>query len=226
MYKTQAERLFSGLSAQTLQAFETIKSARAYHKGVLLFVEGQSPRGIFVLSSGRVRLSTSTTTGKRLIVKIAEPGDILGLNAAVSGKPHQVSAESVEVCQVDLVRHEDFLRFLKTYPDFCLKVAEQLSEGYRAAHREATSRGNSVSERLAKLLLEWKPRRGTSFGQEPRIDLALSHEEIAEKIGVARETVSRAFSDLKKRGILRGRRSTWVICDESALNVIAGNYQV
>jgi CRP-like cAMP-binding protein len=45
--------------------------------------------------------------------------------------------------------------------------------------------------------------------------LALGHEEIAEKIGVARETVSRAFSDLKKRGIVRGKGSTWVICDES-----------
>ena len=125
MSKTRAERLSSGLSAQILQAFETIKFARAYHKGALLFVEGQSPRGIFVLCSGRVRLSTSTTGGKRLVVKIAEAGDILGLNATVSGKPHQVSAESVEVCQVYFVRREDFVRFLKSYPDFCLKVAEE-----------------------------------------------------------------------------------------------------
>jgi len=54
-------------------------------------------------------------------------------------------------------------------------------------------------------------------------DLALSHAEIAEMIGVARETVSRAFSDVKKRGILRGKRSTWVICNESALKAIAGD---
>jgi len=54
-------------------------------------------------------------------------------------------------------------------------------------------------------------------------DLALSHAEIAEMIGVARETVSRAFSNVKKRGILRGKRSTWVICNESALKAIAGD---
>lgn len=179
---------------------------------------------MFVLCSGRVKISSATADGKRIILKIAGPGDILGLHAAVSGKPHQASAESLEPCQLTFVKLPDFAQFLKDYPDFCLRVAEQLSESYRAAHREVTSRANSVSGRLARLLLEWRPSDGTRFGQESRIDLLLSHEQIAEKIGVTRETVSRTFSDLKKRGILRGKRSTWVICNESALEEIAGRY--
>jgi CRP/FNR family transcriptional regulator, cyclic AMP receptor protein len=225
MYKTRAEHLFSDLSVKTLQAFEAIKHPRTYPQHSLLFAEGQSPSGMFILRSGRVRISSATADGKRIILKIAGSGDILGLNAVVAGKPHQASADSLEPCQLSFVKRQDFMQFLKDYPDFCLKIAEQLSEIYRAAQREVTSRANSVSGRLAKLLLECRPSNGMSSGQESRIDLLLSHEQIAEKIGVTRETVSRTFSDLKKRGILRGKRSTWVICNESALKEIAGSYQ-
>jgi CRP/FNR family transcriptional regulator, cyclic AMP receptor protein len=224
MYNARVEHLFSNLSAKTLQAFETIKHPRTYPQQSLLFAEGQSPSGMFILCSGRVRISSATADGKRIILKIAGPGDMLGLNAVVSGKPHQASAESLEPCQLTFVKRVDVVQFLKHYPDFCLKVAEQLSESYRAAHREVTSRANSVSGRLAKLLLEWRPSNGASFRQQSRIDLLLSHEQIAEKFGVTRETVSRTFSDLKKRGILRGKRSTWVICNELALKEIAESY--
>jgi len=224
MHTARAKQLFCDLSAKALQAFEAIRCARAYHKGALLFMEGQSPLGIFMLCSGRVKLSSSTADGKRLIVKIAGPGDILGLPDTITSKPYQVSAEAIELCQVNFVRGEDFVRFVKEHSDFSLKLVEQLAEKYRAAWLGVSLRAQSVNARLANLLLEYRPKGRCSFGQEPRIDLPLSHEEIAERIGVTRETVSRAFSDLKKRGILRGRRSTWVVCSESALKDIAGSY--
>lgn len=224
MYKARAERLFSGLSAKTLQAFETIKHVRAYHKGALLFVEGQSPHGIFVLSQGRVKLILPPSHGKARCTEVAGPGDVLGLSAAISGRPYEVSAETSELCHVDFVKREDFVHFVKEHSDLCLKVLEQLAEKHRAISLEIISRTKSVNERLARLLLEWRPKNVMSFAQQARIDLALSHEEIAERIGVTRETVSRAFSELKKRGIVRGKGSTWVICNEPALKEIAGSY--
>lgn len=224
MYKVQVEQVFHGLPAQTLHGFESIRRASTYPKGALLFVEGQAPRGIIVLCSGKVRLSSSTSDGKSFIVGTAESGDILGLNATVSGKPHQLSAESIELCKVYWVSREDFVRFLKQYPDACLRVAQWFSDNYRITRRQAIMRAHSVSERLAQLLLEYQARTGKPFAREARIDLTLSQEEIAHTIGVARETVSRALSELKKRGILRGRRSSWVICNEPALREIAGEY--
>ena len=87
--KTRSERLFCDLPAAALQTFESIKYATAYPKGAVLFVEGQAPRGIFVLCKGRVKMSICATDGKTLIVKIAEPGEVLGLSATVSGKPYE-----------------------------------------------------------------------------------------------------------------------------------------
>ena len=225
-HTARVEGLFRDLSRKTLEAFESIKYARTYDKGALLFVEGQSPRGIFLLRQGRVSLSGSTMKGKRHIVKVAGPGDVLGLSATVSGKPHLLSAEAFELCHVSFVPCEDFMSFVKKHSDFCVKLAEQLAENFRAAEWLGLSlRGEPVNKRLANLLLEWKPTTGRPFEQDVRIDLPFSQEEIAETMGVTRETVSRAFSDLKKRGILDGKGSTWIICNESELKVIAGNYE-
>ena len=223
--KTRTERLFCDLPASALQAFENIKYATAYPKGAVLFVEGQAPRGIFVLCKGRVKLSICAPDGKTLIVKIADPGEVLGLSASVSGKPYELTAETVDPCQVNFVKREDFLRFLKEHPDACFKVAEQLSEKYNTACHEVRSLGlsHSAGEKLARLLLEWSSRNGETAKQEPRLKLALTHEEIAQMIGTSRETVTRLFGDLKKRQILQTKGSTLVIRNKAALKLLASN---
>src|SRR5271169_3305907 len=83
---TRPECLFCNLSAEALQTLEAIKHATVYPKGAILFVEGQAPRGIFVLCRGRVNMSVCAGDGKVLVVRIAEPGEVLGLSASLSDK--------------------------------------------------------------------------------------------------------------------------------------------
>jgi len=221
----RSDRIFCDLPTPSLQSFEEIKYATAYPKGAVLFIEGQAPRGIFVLCKGRVKLSICATDGKTLILKIAEPGEVLGLSATVSGKPYELTAETIDPCQVNFVKREDFLRFLKDNSDACFKVAEQLSEKYNNACREVRSLGlsHSASEKLAKLLLEWSSKNGEAVKQEPRVKLALTHEEIAQMIGTSRETVTRLFADLKKRQIVQAKGSTLIIRNKVALKAMAAN---
>jgi CRP/FNR family transcriptional regulator, cyclic AMP receptor protein len=112
----RVDRIFCDLTTSALQAFESMKYSTAYPKESVLFVEGQAPRGVFVLCKGRVKLSISATDGKTLIVKIAEPGEVLGLGATVSGTPYELTAETIDPCQVNFVKREDFLRFLRSIP--------------------------------------------------------------------------------------------------------------
>ncbi len=221
--KTRTERLFCDLPGPALQAFETIKYATAYPKGAVLFVEGQAPRGIFVLCKGQVKLSICATDGKTLIVRIAEPGEVLGLSATVSGKPYELTAETVGPCQVNFVKRDDFLRFLKAHAEACFNVAELLSEKYNSACHEIRSLGlsHTAGQRLAKLLLGWSSKNGETDNGEPRLTLALTHEEIAQMIGTSRETVTRIFKDFKKRQIVQVKGSTLVIRNEAALKQIA-----
>jgi CRP/FNR family transcriptional regulator len=221
--KLRADRLFCDLPTSALQSFESIKYATAYPKGAVLFVEGQSPRGIYVLCKGRVKLSICSTDGKTLILKVAEPGEVLGLSASVSGKAYELTAETLDPCQVNFVKREDFLRFLKEHGEACLRVAEQLSEKYNSACHEIRSLGlsHSAAEKLAKLLLDWSTKNGEAAKIEPRLKLALTHEEIAQMIGTSRETVTRLFADLKKRQIVQAKGSTLLIRNKAALKQIA-----
>ena len=68
-----------------------------------------------MLCKGRVKLSICASDGKTLILKIAEPGEVLGLSATVSGKAYELTAETIDPCQVNFVKREDFLHFLKDH---------------------------------------------------------------------------------------------------------------
>jgi len=216
--KLRADKIFCNLPHTTVQALEAIKYTTAYPKGAVLFVEGQAPRGVFILCRGRVKLSICSSDGKTLILKIAEAGEVLGLSASVSGKPYELTAETLDPCQVNFVKREDFLRFLREHNDVCLRVAEQLSEKYNTACHEIRSLGlsHSAAEKLAKLLLEWSLKNGGAR-QPERMKLTLTHEEIAQMIGTSRETVTRLFADFKKRQLIQLKGSTLVIRNRSAL---------
>jgi CRP/FNR family transcriptional regulator len=220
--KLRADRIFCNLPASALQTFESIKSATAYPPGAVLFVEGQLPRGIFVLCKGSAKLSINSPGGKTMIVKLAEPGEVLGLSATMSGKPYEVTAQTIDPCQVNFIKRDDFLKFLKDDVEVCFKVAEQLGEKYHNACKEVRLLGlsHSAAEKLAMLLLDWNSRSGDAK-PEPRLTLRLTHEEIAQMIGTSRETVTRLFADLKKQQIVQTKGSTLVIRNTEALREIA-----
>jgi len=99
--KLRADRIFCDLPATALQTLENIKHATAYPQAAVLFVEGQMARGIFVLCKGTVKLSINSPGGRTMIVELAEPGEVLGLSATISGKPYEVTAETIGPCQVN-----------------------------------------------------------------------------------------------------------------------------
>src|SRR5438045_606054 len=109
-----AERLFCQMTAPTMQALDSIKFTGVYPKSSILFVEGEQPRGVFILCSGRAKLTTSSSEGKTLIVKIAEPGEVLGASATILGKPYEVSGETIEPAQLNFIKRDDFLKLLGT----------------------------------------------------------------------------------------------------------------
>ncbi|HVO63811.1 MAG TPA: Crp/Fnr family transcriptional regulator [Terriglobales bacterium] len=223
--KMRTGRIFCDLSTAALQTFERIKYAAAYPKGAILFLQGQAPRGIFVLCQGQVKLSLGDRYGKTLILKIVEPGEVLGLSATVSGTPYELTAQTICPCQVTFVKRKDLLQFLKENSDACFKVAEQLSDKYNNACHEIRSLGlsHSAVEKLAKLLLEWSYRKGESKKVEPSLRLGLTQDEIAQMIGVSRETVTRLFAALRKRHIAQWQGSRLLIRDKRALQALAGS---
>jgi CRP/FNR family cyclic AMP-dependent transcriptional regulator len=211
-------RLFCNLSPPAVQRLSAITSGCSYPKGATLFVEGQSARGVFILCAGRVKLSTSSNDGRTLIVRISEPGEVLGLSASVTGRPYELTADVIEPTQVNFISRTDFLNFLREHGDVALRVAQQLGETYDAAVAEMRSirLSHSAAQRLARFLLDWCANHGQG-STEIRAKLTLTHEEIAEIIGASRETVTRLFAEFKKEQLLQVKGSTLIILKRFAL---------
>jgi CRP/FNR family cyclic AMP-dependent transcriptional regulator len=217
------DRLFCHLSPPAVEHLAAITSPSSYPRGATLFVEAQAPRGVFILCNGRVKLSTSSVDGKTLIVRIAEPGEVLGLPATVTGKPYELTAEVIEPAQANFIPRTDFLSFLREHGEVALRVAQQLGETYHAAVAEMRSIGlsHSAAEKLARFLLDWCASHGSDT-PEIRATLTLTHEEIGQMIGASRETVTRLFADFKKKQLLQIKGSTLIVCDRTRLATLAG----
>lgn len=216
--KAKSGGFFCDLPAAALKDFEAIKYATAYPRGAVLFMEGQSARGVLVLCKGRVKLSVNSPDGKTVILRIVQPGEVLGLHAVVSGKPYQGTAETLEPCQVNFVRREDFLRFLHAHGEASLRAAQLLSGSYQTACEQIRSLGlsHSAPEKLARFLLDWSAK-GQETKQGTRVKLTLTHEEIGQIIGTSRETVTRTLGEFKSRQLAALNGSTLVIQDKAAL---------
>jgi CRP/FNR family transcriptional regulator, cyclic AMP receptor protein len=212
------DRLFCNLPSAAVHALSAITSAAVYPKGATLFVEGQSPRGVFILCSGRVKLSTSSADGRSLILRISESGEVLGLPATVTGKPYELTADVIEPSQANFISREDFLRFLREHGEAALRVAQQLGETYHSAIAEMRTIGlsHSAAEKLARFLLGLSTGHDGGKG-ETKLTLTLTHEEIAQMIGASRETVTRLFADFKKKQLLQVKGSTVIIRNKSGL---------
>jgi CRP/FNR family cyclic AMP-dependent transcriptional regulator len=98
---------FRRLSPEALSEFKMLEQASVYPANTVLFLERDTPRGIFVLREGRMKLSISSRDGKKLILRLAGPGDLLDMTAAISGKPYEFTAETVHSCKIAFMRRED-----------------------------------------------------------------------------------------------------------------------
>lgn len=221
--KLRATGFFCQLGPAATKDFNAIRSSAIYPAGAVLFLEKQDPRGVFVLCAGEVKLSISSSAGKTLILRIAKAGEILGLMAAMSGSPYEVTAETLHPCQVAFVRRDDFLRFVTKHPEAYQGVVRQLTTLYSGACEQLRTVGLSASapEKLARLLLDWSPATKDTK-QETPIKLPLTHEEIAEFIGSTRETVTRTLSEFKSRQLVVLQGSTLMISNRAALETISG----
>src|SRR6266536_545420 len=119
------EHLFCNLPMDAVQKLNDIKSTAVYPKSAVLFIEGQQPRGVFVLCAGKAKLSTTSSEGKTLITKLSDSGDVLGLNSVVSNRPYEVTAEMMEPGQANFIPRDSLLQFLKDNGEVAVRVAEQ-----------------------------------------------------------------------------------------------------
>lgn len=141
------DRLFCDMPAEALQAFDAIKTIQVQPKSTLLFAEGRPSKGIYVLCDGRAKLSICSENGKRLMLRIAGPGEVLGLGATMASTPYEVTAELLDASQVVYIKRKDLLKFLREHREACMMVVQMLSQDLHAAYERVRSIGLTRSRR-------------------------------------------------------------------------------
>jgi CRP/FNR family transcriptional regulator len=135
------------MSPDAIRGFDEIKEQAVLAKGALLFAEGRPSRGVYVLCEGRAKLSICSESGKRLMLRVAGPGEVLGLGATLSGDPYEVTAELLDTAQVVFVKRKDLLKFLRDNPTICMEVVRRLSDDLHGAYERVRSIGLSRARR-------------------------------------------------------------------------------
>ncbi len=214
---------FKGWSHAALNDWTAMEFAHAHAANVVLFSEREEAQGLYVVMDGEVRLSINSSDGKRLSLRIARKGEVLGLSSALSGSPYEMTAETLYPARVAHISRRDFMAFLASHPELYLNVTEELSRHVSMACHQLRTVGlsSSAPEKLARLLLEWSGSEQPS-GTCARVRFSLTHEEIGEFIGASRETVTRTLSTFKHRHLVSFRGSMLEIPSRTALASFAG----
>jgi CRP/FNR family cyclic AMP-dependent transcriptional regulator len=206
-------RTFCNLDEAALKDYANIGVENSFARGMTLFHEGGRSKGVYVVCTGQVKLFCTSKEGKTLILKIAMPGDVLGLGAVLSDSTYEVTAETIQPAQIKSIGREEFLPFLEKHGEGSLHAAKALSDDYKAAFFDARrlALSGSAAGRLAGVLLDWGKAAGSCGQLEMRFTMALTHEELASMVGTSRETITRMLTRFKKEKLIAMRGSSILI---------------
>jgi CRP/FNR family transcriptional regulator len=208
---------------QQIHAATINNLSSAHSRGTILIAEGEPARGVYILRSGRATVSIASSEGRIVMLRMSQPGDVLGLNSTLRNAPYDTTVKAIEPCRTDFISRTELMRFIQHNEAGALGVLKVLSQELT----ELTDRAKllllpqTVNGRLAKLLLEWSRSNGSDAAGTARVDRVFTHEEMAQMICSSRETVTRLLATLGKDRIIRITSQSILICNQAALEKIA-----
>lgn len=208
---------FCSLTPESLADLQSLGSPMHVEAGERVLHEGYAADRVYVMCHGRIKLTASSPEGKLLIVRIAGPGDVLGLAAVLKGSTHKVTAEALERCEMKAIARAEFLAFMDRYRDVSRNAAVTMALEYEGAMLSARrlALSGSASSKLANVLLEWGRMGGGEGALEFR--MPLTHEELGNMAGLSRETVTRLLAKFRREGMMKRVGETMVLPQPEAM---------
>jgi CRP-like cAMP-binding protein len=210
--------IFAALDDDALKVLATHCRRRSFPAGEAIFHEGDPGHTLYVIIRGRVLIQTITASGE--VVHIAErgAGEPFGELSLIDGKPRMADAVTAEACDVLVLDREGFLLAVEESPRIALSIMATLADRLRqAADHQESIRELTVTGRLSELLLTLLDTHGVPASSGQRIEVRLSQQAMAERIGTTRETVNRALANLRRVGAIRMEGRTIVVVNPSKL---------
>lgn len=177
--------------------------------GELVFYEGLPAHGLYILCEGKIKVAKRLKGGRSQILKLLAPGEVLGEKTMFDQETYTCYAKALEPSRLMFIAREDFLAFIRKYPDVAIRLIEKLSRELKAFGEKLVEiSAHSAKERLARVLLELARAFGKETPEGWDLRVELPRAELAEMAGLTTETTVRILSEFKSRGLisLPGRR--------------------
>jgi CRP/FNR family transcriptional regulator len=170
--------------------------------GQPLFHEGAPANRVFTLTKGMMKLYKLLPDGRRQVTGFMHPGDLLGVS--IDGE-HAFTAEALEPTELCSFGQSRFDDFVETHSDMERELYRVAVHELAAARDQMVLLGRKTAmERLASFFVSLAERRERGAAQHERfIELPMSRSDIADYLGLTKETVSRVLAILKRTGIIR-----------------------
>ena len=203
------QKYFINLDKADLQFLNEEKITSSHKKGQLIYEEGQKSPGVYCVREGKIKVYKNSQDGREHIIRVALPGEFLGLKSLLSGNPHSVSAAAIEDSVICFIPKPDFFQLMIRYPGFTQSIVLVLSKLLEEAETRMMSLAfKPVRERLAETLLFLFNSFYPESGRSSKVYLNLTRMDLANIIGTAQETVIRLLSEFKEEKLIaiKGRK--------------------
>jgi CRP-like cAMP-binding protein len=222
----RGECIFFGASPAQLNEIDERGIVNTYKKNQAIFLQGNSPYGVFCLHSGSVKIEINNGNGKESIVRLVAPGEFFGHRAIFGNKAYHASAIALENSNVIFYEKDFFFKVIKGNPEISFNLMQNLSQLAGIAEESIVSISHSnVRERLAGLLISLKDSYGVKDALGIRLEIKLSREDMAAMIGTSTETMARLFTEFKNEGIVVQEGKMLFIANEKKLIEFANNHE-
>lgn len=194
------------------QRLATLGQAREYHKGELICQAGDNANYIYLLEKGRAKIYYIGNNGKELLLWFCCDGDIFGLNETLQNLKRTTYIQACSSCSVITIPRTRFLTQLSLDPATAMHVINVLSHrlhevGQRMMHLVASD----VQARVKLALANLAEHYGVSDEKGIRIEMRITHQDVADMVGTSRQSVTSILNELKRQGIIHfAQRHLWV----------------
>lgn len=175
-----------------------------FKKNEIIFLEGGTAKTLYFINEGKIKLYKYTKDGKEQIMHILSEGDFFGELNLLKESKYGFNAKAIEDCKICTLTNDNFKEILLGKPEISIKILEVMGERLSRIENLAQNLAtNDIDARITYLLLDLSQKYGKEKYNNINIDLPINREDMANYIGITRETVSRKLKKFEEEGLIK-----------------------
>lgn len=214
--------LFHHITGKDWRRFQQLATVHAYHRGNVLFYQGNRPLGLYFICSGRVKIAKEDGGGRSQIVRIVQAPDILGDRAFFAERPYACTGEVMEESQICFLEARHFWEIFGQNAEMLRLLTQRFARelGYAEEYMSCIATC-MVNARMAAHLLRSRNRSTADRARKDEFVLTESRTELAQLLGTTPEAVSRALAELCSKGLIAVQDRHVRVLNEDRLRLCA-----